>query len=166
MGANFFIPKPLFRSTIYNTFSRLGTVCGSDKEPEEEETNFGKRRVLLVEDNDLNREIAQSLLEMHGIQTDTAVNGAKAVEIYTEAPQEYYSAVLMDIRMPVMDGLEATRRIRGLEKKTGGKIPILAMTANAFDEDKIQAYEAGMTGYLVKPLEMKALLDELQIIWQ
>ena len=165
-GANFFIPKPLFRSTIYNTFSRLGTVCGSDKEPEEEETNFGKRRVLLVEDNDLNREIAQSLLEMHGIQTDTAVNGAKAVEIYAEAPQEYYSAVLMDIRMPVMDGLEATRRIRDLEKKTGGKIPILAMTANAFDEDKIQAYEAGMTGYLVKPLEMKALLDELQIIWQ
>ena len=88
------------------------------------------------------------------------------MEIYTEAPQEYYSAVLMDIRMPVMDGLEATRRIRDLEKKTGGKIPILAMTANAFDEDKIQAYEAGMTGYLVKPLEMKALLDELQIIWQ
>ena len=118
--------------------------------------------MLLVEDNDLNREIAQSLLEMHGIQTDTAVNGAKAVEIYTEAPQEYYSAVLMDIRMPVMDGLEATRRIRGLEKKTGGKIPILAMTANAFAEDVQAALEAGMDDHIAKPVDMQVLCQSLQ----
>lgn len=131
-----------------------------------EKQDFADRRVLLVEDNDLNREIAQSLLEMHGIGTDTAENGAEAVDMYAKASKGYYSAVLMDIRMPVMDGLEATRRIRSLEKKTGGETPILAMTANAFDEDKSQAYEAGMTGYLVKPLEVKALLEELQAIWQ
>ena len=165
-GANFFIAKPLFRSTIFDTFSRLGTACGVSREAEMEKQDFGDRRVLLVEDNDLNREIAQSLLEMHGIQTDTAENGAEAVAAFEKAPKGYYSAVLMDIRMPVMNGLEACRRIRDLEKHKGGMVPILAMTANAFDEDKAQAYEAGMTGYLVKPLEVKALLEELQAIWQ
>lgn len=165
-GANFFIAKPLFRSTIFDTFSRLGTACGVSREAEMEKQDFGDRRVLLVEDNDLNREIAQSLLEMHGIQTDTAENGAEAVAAFEKAPKGYYSAVLMDIRMPVMNGLEACRRIRDLEKHKGGMVPILAMTANAFDEDKAQAYEAGMTGYLVKPLEVKALLEELQTIWQ
>lgn len=165
-GADFFISKPLFRSTIFDTFSKLGTACGAGREAEMEKQDFADRRVLLVEDNDLNREIAQSLLEMHGIGTDTAENGAEAVDMYAKASKGYYSAVLMDIRMPVMDGLEATRRIRSLEKKTGGETPILAMTANAFDEDKAQAYEAGMTGYLVKPLEVKALLEELQAIWQ
>ena len=165
-GADFFISKPLFRSTIFDTFSKLGTACGAGREAEMEKQDFVDRRVLLVEDNDLNREIAQSLLEMHGIRTDTAENGAEAVDMYAKASEGYYSAVLMDIRMPVMDGLEATRRIRRLERKTGGGIPILAMTANAFDEDKARAYEAGMTGYLVKPLEVKALLEELLAIWQ
>ena len=122
--------------------------------------------ILLVEDEIL---LMQSLarhveeLDMGFRVVCQTANGQDALK---RLEKENIHLVITDIRMPVMDGLEATRRIRDLEKKTGGKIPILAMTANAFDEDKIQAYEAGMTGYLVKPLEMKALLDELQIIWQ
>ena len=122
--------------------------------------------ILLVEDEIL---LMQSLarhveeLDMGFRVVCQTANGQDALK---RLEKENIHLVITDIRMPVMDGLEATRRIRDLEKKSGGKIPILAMTANAFDEDKIQAYEAGMTGYLVKPLEMKALLDELQIIWQ
>ena len=115
-----------------------------------------------MEDNQLNLEIAKSLLEMYGLTVDSAENGREAVDRYREMPEGYYSAVLMDIRMPVMNGLEASRAIRASEKKDARTIPVLAMTANAFDEDRILAKEAGMTGYLVKPLDMGLLVEELR----
>ena len=90
-----------------------------------------------------------------------AINGKDAFQLYMKEESGSYYAILMDIRMPVMDGLEATYAIRSAGKTDSAKIPILAMTANAFDEDRVQAYQAGMTGYLTKPLEISALLDEL-----
>lgn len=105
--------------------------------------------------------MVRSLLEVYGIIVDTAENGKICVEMFHAAPAGYYLAVLMDIRMPVMDGLEAVRAIRKLGTKEAEKIPVLAMTANAFEEDKMTAYAAGMTGYLVKPLDIQLILEEL-----
>ena len=99
---------------------------------------------------------------MHGMEVETAHDGQEALDLFEKNEAGYYDAVLMDIRMPVMDGLEATRSIRALARPDGGKVPILAMTANAFEEDKVTAYKAGMTGYLVKPLDIDLVLDELK----
>ena len=161
-GINYFIAKPLLRSVIYDTFSRLD----SDKKDAPSEmlaaTPLAGRRVLLVEDNDLNLEIAKTLLEMNGMIVDTAQNGQEAVSCYNEQKAGTYFAILMDIRMPVMDGIESTKRIRASHKEDASTIPILAMTANAFDEDKRQAYKACMSGYLIKPLDIRVLLGELE----
>jgi len=96
------------------------------------------------------------------MEVETAHDGQEALDLFEKNEAGYYDAVLMDIRMPVMDGLEATRSIRALARPDGGKVPILAMTANAFEEDKVTAYKAGMTGYLVKPLDIDLVLDELK----
>ena len=163
-GANYFISKPLFKTTIYNTFSHLGgfTEICSEKIKQDAAVDFDGRHVLLVEDNELNLEIAKSLLEMYGLTVDSAENGQEAVEQYLKKPEGHYFAVLMDIRMPVMNGLDASRAIRASGKKDALTVPILAMTANAFDEDRVLAKAAGMTGYLVKPLDMKLLVEELR----
>lgn len=133
----------------------------SDQTGEKKNLLAGKR-VLLVEDNQLNLEIAQTLLEMNGLLVDTAEDGQAAVEAFRRQEPGTYFAILMDIRMPIMDGLEATRRIRSLDRADAAVIPVLAMTANAFDQDKQKAAEAGMTGYLTKPLDMKELLERLE----
>ena len=119
------------------------------------------RRVLVAEDNALNRELAQALLEAHGLKVDVAGDGRQAVEMVRAAGEDRYLAVLMDIRMPEMDGLEAAKTIRALGGRTG-QVPIVAMTANAFREDRTLAYQAGMTGYLVKPLDIAGVLSELR----
>ena len=106
--------------------------------------------------------IAKTLLEMYGMEVEAARDGQEAVALFRDNAPDHYQAVLMDIRMPVMNGMEATRSIRGLERGDAGQIPILAMTANAFEEDRMAAMEAGMTGYLVKPLDIKVVLDELK----
>ena len=162
-GANEFIPKPLFRDTICDTISHLNTRNpGTLRFHAEGAAGLSGRRILLVEDNDLNCEIAKSLLETYGMVVDTAENGKVAVDKFSAARNGGYDAVLMDIRMPEMDGLEATRRIRALGTEKAKSVPILAMTANAFDEDKAQAYKAGMNGYLVKPLDLELIMDELK----
>ena len=120
------------------------------------------KRFLLAEDNELNREIAVTLLEMNGAAVDTAVNGREALDFFGAREPGTYDAVLMDIRMPVMDGLEACMRIRAMDRGDGASVPILAMTANAFEEDKKKAFAAGMTGYLVKPLDIRLLVEELK----
>ena len=102
------------------------------------------------------------LLSMTGVEVDTAENGKEALEAFAAAPLGRYLAILMDIRMPVMDGLEAAKAIRALPKQDAGSVPIIAMTANAFDDDRTLAYRAGMTGYIVKPLDIDTLLDELR----
>ena len=160
-GVDCFIPKPLFRNSLFGAFA--GAVKGSRPvEEKAEKPDFDNCRILLAEDNELNREIAKTLLKMHGMEVDAAQNGQEAFELFEENGQDYYQAVLMDIRMPVMDGLGATRAIRGLDRPDAGRIPILAMTANAFEEDRIAAMKAGMTGYLVKPLDIEMVLDEIR----
>lgn len=160
-GADYFIPKPLFQSTVQDTFLHL-SLPSQVHASRPSASGFKGKRLLLVEDNELNMEIAKSLLEYQGFLVDTAENGEMAVQQYLSAPDNLYAAILMDIRMPVMDGLTATRAIRRLPKQDASAIPILAMTANAFEEDKQLAFDAGMNGYLVKPIELDLLLRELK----
>jgi len=127
-----------------------------------EEYNFEGKRLLVVEDNDLNAEIAQTLLDMVGIVAERAAEGLQAVQMFEQAPVGYYDGILMDIRMPVMDGLEATKRIRTLEKEDSRTIPIIAMTANAFDQDMKKSIDSGMNGHLTKPIDVNKLYEVLQ----
>lgn len=119
-------------------------------------------RILLAEDNDLNAEIATELLQMNGAHIERVSNGLEALEYFTGNPAGTYHVILMDIRMPVMDGLEATRRIRSSTDPDGSSIPIVAMTANSFKEDSDAAAQAGMTGFVSKPVDMAYLLDVLK----
>ena len=122
---------------------------------------FAGKRILLAEDNSMNREIASAILEERGLIVDTAENGAVAVEKLSYYPPGFYDAVLMDIQMPVMDGCTAARRIRALEDPSLARIPIIAISANAFDEDREASYEAGMNAHLAKPIIVSELLDTL-----
>ena len=124
--------------------------------------DFRDRCILLVEDNELNSEIAAEILGQYGFQVDTAKNGAEAVEKVQHSKPGDYDLVLMDVQMPVMNGYEATKRIRGLSDPALAKITILAMTANAFEEDKRKALECGMDGFLSKPIAVEELIGTLQ----
>lgn len=119
----------------------------------------GERRVLVVEDNELNREIAVDLLEEAGLLTETACNGAEAVEKVKQAPAGHYALILMDLRMPVMDGHSAARAIRALEDPEKANVPIVALSANTFDEDRKRSAESGMNAHLAKPLDIDRLLE-------
>ena len=164
-GVNAFCAKPLFMSDIRET---LMTAIGQKQTGAEGRilpeagSDFSDRCILLVEDNELNREIAEELLKQYGFLVDTAENGAEAVKKVKNSAPGTYDLVLMDIQMPVMNGYEATEQIRALEDPALAKIRILAMTANAFDEDRKQALKCGMDGFLSKPIVMEELIRTLQ----
>ena len=166
-GVTAFCSKPMFMSDLRETLmSALGqklTDASQELLPEED-ADFKDRHILLVEDNELNREIAQEILREYGFRVDTAENGAVAVEKVRTAAPGSYDLVLMDVQMPVMDGYTATRQIRALEDPALAGIPILAMTANAFDEDRRNAMESGMNGFLSKPIVIGDLVQELHKI--
>ena len=166
-GVTAFCSKPMFMSDLRETLmSALGqklTDASQELLPEED-ADFKDRHILLVEDNELNREIAQEILQEYGFRVDTAENGAVAVEKVSTAAPGSYDLVLMDVQMPVMDGYTATRQIRALEDPALAGIPILAMTANAFDEDRRNAMENGMNGFLSKPIVIGDLVQELHKI--
>ena len=166
-GVTAFCSKPMFMSDLRETLmSALGqklTDASQELLPEED-ADFKDRHILLVEDNELNREIAQEILREYGFRVDTAENGAVAVEKIRTAVPGSYDLVLMDVQMPVMDGYTATRQIRALEDPALAGIPILAMTANAFDEDRRNAMESGMNGFLSKPIVIGDLVQELHKI--
>jgi len=160
-GADSFISKPLFFSTICDTFSVLR--FGSCPPEQAAQANpLAGHRILLVEDNALNMEIAKSILEIYGMEVIAAEDGQQAVDLFAAAPANHFLAVLMDIRMPVMDGLAATQAIRRLERPDAADVPILAMTANAFEDDRLQAFAAGMNGYIAKPINVSILTQELK----
>ena len=166
-GVTAFCSKPMFmsdlRETLMSAIGQTQTDAAQELLPKKN-TNFKGRHILLVEDNELNREIAQEILREYGFRVDTAENGAVAVEKVSTAAPGSYDLVLMDVQMPVMDGYTATRQIRALGDPALAKIPILAMTANAFDEDRRNALESGMTGFLSKPIVIGDLVQELRKI--
>ena len=164
-GANAFISKPLFRSRLETTFNSL--VCNEEPtEPiiplaEISGINFSGKRILLVEDNDLNAEIACEILGMTGVAVERASDGAEAVDMINEGTDGYYDLIFMDIKMPKMNGYDATRVIRSMDSNYCKQIPIIAMTANAFAEDVQAAKTVGMNEHIAKPIDMKALAKTL-----
>ena len=164
-GVTAFCAKPLFMSDIRDTLmAAIGQNQAEQENPVLPETSsdFRGRCILLVEDNELNREIAVEILNEYGFMVDTAENGAEAVEKVKNSKPCNYDLVLMDVQMPVMNGYEATKRIRALDDPAQAGITILAMTANAFDEDRKEALEYGMNGFLSKPIVVEELIDALQ----
>ena len=131
---------------------------------EEMKKKFYNNRVLVVDDNELNREIVTEILENNGFQIEAAADGSIAVEMIKNSEENYFDLVLMDIQMPIMDGYEASRAIRYLPRQDVADLPIIAMTANAFDEDKEKALENGMNAHITKPLDIKVLLETLEKI--
>ena len=166
-GVTAFCSKPMFMSDLRDT---LMTAIGQKQAKEEQgilpqnATDFKGKHILLAEDNELNREIAEEILNAYGFEVDIAENGVIAVEKVGTAAPGQYDLVLMDVQMPIMDGYTATRRIRELGSPALAGIPILAMTANAFDEDRRNALESGMNGFLSKPIVIADLVQEMRKI--
>ena len=169
-GADGFISKPLFTNSLVGELHAVLLKRDELSEAEQTETDVEEEKagvsieglhVLIAEDMDINAEILTDLLELEGITADRAENGQIAVEMFSNHPENSYDAILMDVRMPVMDGLEATRAIRALDRPDAHTIPIIAMTANAFDDDVQRSLQAGMTAHLSKPVEPERLYETL-----
>ena len=161
-GVNLLMSKPMFKSSLVSAFSRaLGEKEQQAQQPEENDYDFTGKHVLLVEDNQINTEVAMMLLESKGFKVDTAENGLRALELFSKSDKGYYDAILMDIRMPLMDGLTAATNIRHLSNADSGTIPIIAMTANAFDDDIEKSKAAGMNAHLAKPIEPERMYQTL-----
>ena len=161
VGVNGFISKPLFKSRLIYLFKQfVGNVeCRKDaKEEFCEKREYSKKRILLVEDNELNREIAEEIIGETGVSIESAVNGQEAVQMYEDHEEKYYDLIFMDIQMPVMDGYTAAQMIRKSNKGDASSIPIVAMTANAFADDIVQSKQAGMNEHITKPLDIKELM--------
>ena len=150
-----------FVVTIPCKLSRATENNAPEAAPAKERPDFAGRRILLAEDNEMNRMIAEAILTEQGFALDVAPNGEQAVAMVSEAPAGTYDVILMDIQMPVMDGYEAARQIRALADPQKAKIPIVAVTANAFEEDRKLALSAGMNGHLAKPYDIPAMLETL-----
>lgn len=161
-GADAFITKPLFKSKILHVlelFCSSNTFRNKNIQTEETSLELCGKRILLVEDNELNREIATELLSMQGILVESALNGKEAVDMFIESKPGYYTAILMDIQMPIMDGYQATTLIRNLPRMDALTIPIIALSANVFVSDVKAAQMAGMNDHIAKPIDVKYLIE-------
>ncbi len=163
-GANGFIRKPFFRSTLYDKINALiGNKSGS-REPEDDYSDLKGMHILIAEDNDINWEIISGILDMFGIITDRAENGRVCVDMISSAAEGSYDLIFMDVQMPEMNGLDATRAIRKLEDPWASSIPIVAMTADAFSENVANCLNAGMDGHIAKPVDIKLVIKEIRRI--
>jgi CheY-like chemotaxis protein len=162
-GVTAFISKPLFLTEMHDVLARAIGVLKDEVKIEVDDTScFAGKKILLVEDNELNREIAQSVLGEMGFGVDCAEDGRVALNVLEKAKPGAYDLILMDMQMPVMDGLEATRRIRAMRNDYFKKVPIVAMTANAFEEDRKAALDAGMNEHVAKPIDVEKLKKVLR----
>ena len=163
-GANGFVSKPLFRSTLYD---RINALIGKESrsiEPEDDHSDLQGLHILVAEDNDINWEIISAMLAMFGITTDRAENGQVCVDMIRNAQKGSYELIFMDIQMPQMNGLDATKMIRKLEDPWAASIPIVAMTADAFSENITECLNAGMNGHIAKPVDIKLVVKEIRRI--
>ncbi len=163
-GVNGFVNKPLFKSTLYDKINNLiGKESGS-VEPEDDYSDLHGLNILVAEDNDINWEIISAMLSMFGITSERAENGRICVEKMSEAKEGSYTLIFMDVQMPEMNGLDATRTIRKLENTWASSIPIVAMTADAFSENITECLDAGMNGHIAKPIDVKLVIREIRRI--
>ena len=162
-GVTAFVAKPLVMSELRAALTHTQPEEPLMKLPQH--TDYTGKKILLVEDNELNREIATAILEEAGLQVDAVEDGTDAVQRMTETPEDSYDLILMDIQMPRMDGYTATRKIRALSNPKKASIPIVAMTANAFDEDRQKAFSAGMNAHIAKPINVTVLIKTLDEIF-
>ncbi len=157
-----FIAKPLFKSTLYEKLVQYTEgFRGLQKREDENKVTFTGKRILLAEDIDINWEVACGMLEPTGLQFERAVNGKDCVEIFEKSEIGYYDLILMDVRMPVMNGYDATREIRKLDR-ADKDLPIIAMTADAFSDDVQVCLDSGMNGHLSKPIDFRECIRVLQ----
>ena len=163
-GVSGFVSKPMFPSDLQKVLAQFYASSEQDVSDGDGKIEFAGRKVLLVEDNELNREIAQELLEENGFKVATAADGTFAVEMMKAASPGDFDLILMDVQMPVMNGYDATRAIRAMGSEYCAKIPIVAMTANAFAEDRQAALDAGMNDHIAKPIKVDVLFDTLKRI--
>ena len=163
-GANGFVSKPLFRSTLYDKINDLIGKEPASVEPEDDYSDLKGLNILVAEDNDINWEIISALLAMFGITTERAENGRICVDKMSTAQEGKYELIFMDVQMPEMNGLDATRTIRKLENPWAASIPIVAMTADAFSENIMECMDAGMNGHIAKPVDIKLVIKEIRRI--
>ena len=164
VGASGFVSKPLFRSTLYDKINDLIGKESESLEPEDDYSDLEGLHILIAEDNDVNWEIISAILAMYGITTDRAENGRICVDMMREAEKGSYELIFMDVQMPEMNGLDATRAIRKLEDPWASSIPIVAMTADAFSENVTECLDAGMNGHIAKPVDIKLVIKEIRRI--
>ena len=163
-GANGFVSKPLFRSTLYDKINDLIGKESDSQEPEDDYSDLQGLNILVAEDNDINWEIISTMLSMFGITTERAENGRICVDRMRTAAAGSYELIFMDVQMPEMNGLDATRAIRKLEDPWAASIPIVAMTADAFSENVMECMDAGMNGHIAKPVDIKLVIKEIRRI--
>ncbi|MBR2519024.1 MAG: response regulator [Selenomonadaceae bacterium] len=161
-GVDSFIAKPLFSGALLDEFKKVFKKKNLGSTEKIKKAELKGRRILLAEDMPVNAEIMLMVLQMREMETELAENGRIALEMFEKSPEGYYDAILMDMRMPEMDGLEATQRIRALDRPDAKSIPIIALTANAFDEDVQRSLQAGLNAHLSKPVEPEVLFETLE----
>ncbi|MBO4366424.1 MAG: response regulator [Clostridia bacterium] len=167
IGVDSFLAKPLFASNVLSEFERIARKNNMSLFKEKKRSDLKGKRILLAEDILINAEIMRELISFKGAEMDHAENGKVALHMFEESPEGYYDAVLMDVRMPEMDGLEATAAIRALNRPDARSVPIIAMTANAFDEDVQLSLQAGMNAHLSKPVEPERLYQTVEeLMWE
>jgi len=163
-GANGFVSKPLFRSTLYDKINNLIGKESTSIEPEDDYSDLKGLNILVAEDNDINWEIVSAMLSMFGITSERAENGRVCVDKMSSAKEGYYELIFMDVQMPEMNGIDATKAIRKLPEPWAASIPIIALTADAFSENVTECLNAGMNGHIAKPIDIKLVIKEIRRI--